>query len=509
MYKGRLLKVSVLSMFVVMISFALIGGCNNNKGSGDLGDDPIRTCDLSGGDSACQVCANQSQEACCTLTTPPGCGTVHDILNFTQCSTNHDAACKIAPPTPRPPDQVRTITFVNNCGESVWVGGQSIHLTPLLCAPNPSTVLAPAIGDCGPLGGQDSGTIPDNPEWQMAPPWSATGTPTWEIPSEKDDTTGLKGIRQLTIPDCWDSGSFYARTGCTAGDNPGELTCQTANCGSNPGAEDCGGINENKAATVTEFTLNAGIVGKCDGIDSYDVSFVAGYTMLVTIDPESNPTCPSAGIGCKKLPDCPWDTFVFEPDDPNQIGGFIKSTGDETATCLSPFSMASIGLPPFEKFTTDEMDRLGCVGNYGVSPWVNNFQWGVCMTEFKGSADTCTLSAPGKCDAHTNVPPLGNSTPPCCEAPMAMCDPYGQCDKALKRTAKWPEFKDGSTMKSSTLYIENIHGTCGDNNGSSDGVYAWSYDDGDQVLGLSNALKSCSDDEANYTITFCAEGSGN
>ena len=189
------------------------------------------------------------------------------------------------------------------------------------------------------------------------------------------------------------------------------------------------------------------------------------------------------------------------------IGDFVKSVGSEIAVCFSPFSMASIKLPPFDKFTTDEEDRLGCVKNYVETPWANDFRWGVCMLNFGDNAKSCALSAPGMCENNTNVPPLGNSTPPCCFKPMKMCDPYGQCDEALKRTAVWPKFNDNGTMTPSTKYIDNVHEACGDNKtGGQAGSYAWSYDDGDQVLGLANALFRCNDQSANYTITLCGDG---
>jgi len=71
-----------------------------------------------------------------------------------------------------------------------------------------------------------------------------------------------------------------------------------------------------------------------------------------------------------------------------------------------------------------------------------------------------------------------------------MCGPYGQCDANLQRTSAWPTY-DGGT-KNTTEYIENVHEACGDNtSGGQAGAYAWLFDDGDQVLGLANALFTC------------------
>jgi len=245
MNRTKLIRVFGVLILIIFVAMGAIGGCEKNKNSngGNDGDDngttfngsTLGVCDLSGADSICQTCANDGNQACCKISQPPpGCGTIESVENFTPCSNNLQEACRIViptptpTPTPPPPGSKRTITFVNNCGESIWVGGQSISFTPLLCEANTS-VTVPGVGDCGPEGGQSGGTIMNNTAWVGPPPWGVNGGATWEIPpSHASDTTGLKGTRQLTIPNCWDSGSFYARTVCTEGANSGELTCQTA-----------------------------------------------------------------------------------------------------------------------------------------------------------------------------------------------------------------------------------------------------------------------------------------
>ncbi len=381
---------------------------------------------------------------------------------------------------------------------------ESINFTSLLCAA--SNTGKPAIGDCGPEGGQSGNTIPNNPAWTGPPPWAADGSATWEIPSKTGDTTGLKGVRQLSVPDCWDSGILVARTGCVS-DDMGNLTCKTGNCGGTTGVVNCGGVNGPKPASLAEFTFDGGIPKNCSGEDNYDVSFVAGFNVLIEIEPQGQPKCGNAGAGCSALPTCPWDMYVFEPQAQGNIGGFVKSAPGEIGVCLSPFDMASIGLPPLDTLSMEDANRLGCVSSdYDITPWTNNDQWGVCMTSFGNNADSCALSAPGMCVAHTNVQPLGNSTPPCCGSPMNMCDPYGQCDTPLGRTAAWPTYVEGSETKTTTKYIENVHEACGDNTGGNQaGAYAWSFDDGNQVLGLANALFSCSAKNVDYTITLCGD----
>jgi hypothetical protein len=202
------------------------------------------------------------------------------------------------------------------------------------------------------------------------------------------------------------------------------------------------------------------------------------------------------------MPVCPWDTYVFQPDTQPNVGGFVETPSGDIGTCLSPFNMSSIGLPPLDSLTMDEQNRLGCVQGYDETPWTNNDAWGVCMTSFGDNTDSCALDATATCTVNTNIPPTNNSTPPCCEFPATMCDPYGQCDANLQRTSAWPTY-DGGT-KNTTEYIENVHEACGDNAGGSQaGAYAWSFDDGDQVIGLANALFTCQGDDINYVITLC------
>ena len=529
----------VYALFL-LIGLGIIGGCETSE-QGQDDDTELRTCDLTGADLACEICAQLGDAACCTLSSPAGCGTVEAITTFTTCSSDLGAACLIgtqptpeptpvptpdptpiptpnpspaptpvptpdptpAPtPTPSPTPGAHTLTIVNECTEPVWIGMESISFTPLLCETSNSG--APAIGDCGPQGGQSGNTIPNNSAWTGPPPWAADGSATWEIPTKTGDTTGLDGMRQLTVPDCWDSGILVARTGCTA-DDMGNLTCKTGNCGGTTGVENCGGINGPKPASLAEFTFDGGIPKNCAGMDNYDVSFVAGFNVAIEIEPEGEPGCGSAGAGCKELLACPWDTYVFEPQAQGNVGGFVESAQGEIGTCLSPFNMASIGLKPLDTLSTADANRLGCVSSdYDITPWTNNDAWGVCMTSFGNTADSCAMSAPGTCAANTNVLPTGNSTPPCCDSPMNMCDPYGQCDANLNRTAAWPTYVEDSVTKKTTAYIENIHTTCGDNTGNKQaGAYAWSFDDGNQVIGLANALFTCGASDVNYTITLC------
>lgn len=98
--------IHVLAVYALFVLIALgnIGGCETTgEGSGDDDDPELRTCDLTGADSACEICAQLGDAACCTLTMPAGCGSVTAITTFTTCNDDLPAACVIGgQPTPEP-----------------------------------------------------------------------------------------------------------------------------------------------------------------------------------------------------------------------------------------------------------------------------------------------------------------------------------------------------------------------------------------------------------------------
>ncbi len=144
----------------------------------------------------------------------------------------------------------RTFTLVNNTSQIIWAG---------------------ALGK----------TVPGNGGWIMAPGSSNT----------------------VTVPDTW-SGRFWGRTYCTF-NSSGKGTCETGDCGS---VLQCNGAGGVPPATLAEFTL-----GGTTGNDFYDVSFVDGFNIPMTITPvggaqpmAGNPYwCGVAGCGTDLNPNCP------------------------------------------------------------------------------------------------------------------------------------------------------------------------------------------------------------
>ena len=168
-------------------------------------------------------------------------------------SSSSTSLPSISPQSPLPPPTAtqRTFRFVNNTGQTIWVGAQG-------------------------------SVLPENGGWKL----------------DSGQT------HDITIPNGWTSGRFWGRTECTFGSGSG--TCATGDCG---GHLQCNGAGGAPPASLAEFTLNGG-----GGNDFYDVSYVDGYNvpMIITTsntqsnsqDPhrcgeagcptDVNATCPSA-----------------------------------------------------------------------------------------------------------------------------------------------------------------------------------------------------------------------
>jgi hypothetical protein len=147
----------------------------------------------------------------------------------------------------------RTFTIVNNTTQTIWAG---------------------ALGNSGQI-------APGNGGWAMAP--GAT--------------------RTVTVPDTW-GGRFWGRTYCNF-NSAGVGSCETGDCG---GVLACNGAGGIPPASLAEFTL-----GGSSGNDFYDVSFVDGFNIPMTITPVGGAQpipgnvywCGVAGCGTDLNPNCP------------------------------------------------------------------------------------------------------------------------------------------------------------------------------------------------------------
>lgn len=117
-----------------------------------------------------------------------------------------------------------TITFVNNTGQTIWVGAQH----------NP-----------------DATFLPDGGGWRL----------------DQGQT------HSVTLPNGW-AGKFWGRTGCTF-DSSGSGSCATGDCGNHL---QCNGDGSADPISLAEFKFNG-----YQGDDFYDVSYVAGYNLPIII----------------------------------------------------------------------------------------------------------------------------------------------------------------------------------------------------------------------------------
>ena len=157
----------------------------------------------------------------------------------------------------RAADGTRTITFVNNTLQTVWAG---------------------ALGNPG-------YPAPDNGGWEMAP-----GS-THSIQVQNDWRRSLLGAHYCSF------------------NGVGRGSCETGDCG---GVLECNGAGGVIPATLAEFTLGSPGVG---GNDIYDVSYVDGFNIPMTITPVGGASpserpgnsswCGVAGCGTDLNPDCP------------------------------------------------------------------------------------------------------------------------------------------------------------------------------------------------------------
>ena len=190
---------------------------------------------------------------------------------------------------------------------------------------------------------------------------------------------------------------------------------------------------------------------------------VAGFNQTAQIETDqqaSGRSCATAGT-CSAMPTCPWDRFI------NPGGtGYVKAGSGEIGTCLSPQVMAAQCLSPFSGI---DANQVGCGCPTAVSCGDGSGS-GFCCSPFATSS--------GKKGCIQDFSSTGGCHPNDCASisnydPQQICDPYGQCDSALNRTAKYPSVTVSGNSVTITDYIENIRSACSQNSG----IYTWAFDD--------------------------------
>ncbi|KAL6545941.1 hypothetical protein OROGR_009815 [Orobanche gracilis] len=175
-----------------------------------------------------------------------------------------------------------TITFVNNCGYTVWPG-----------------ILANA------------------------------GSPYF-------DSTGFElspySTRAFTAPAEW-SGRFWGRTGCSFSESV--WSCRTGDCGT--GGVECKGAGAAPPVTLADITLVTG------DSDSYDLSLVDGYNLPMTVEATGGPgMCRPTGCLNDLNRFCPGELRV---GDGEGCKSACSAFGNSEYCCSGPFSSATTCRP--------------------------------------------------------------------------------------------------------------------------------------------------------------------
>ncbi len=253
---------------------------------------------LPGADNACVVTG--------TFTTAATSGAVTEGYTMTSGSLSADATTSSVINNSSS-SAVRTITFVNNCGQNVWFGivGGAVSAAPC----NNTTNVCPYGSTCN--------TAANN----------GAGECFYNAPAPADGNyllTASGGTKTVQVVDnglqyVW-SGNMAARTAnAPAGFPCATGACATADCtGGTGGNKACPpGSGFNQPASLAEITMQRGT------IDSYDISILNGTNVPVEMTPSStlpfnpsgqqpseyNCTSPGKPTQTNGLGNCPW-TFT-------------------------------------------------------------------------------------------------------------------------------------------------------------------------------------------------------
>ncbi|KAE8010626.1 hypothetical protein FH972_006981 [Carpinus fangiana] len=136
----------------------------------------------------------------------------------------------------------------------------------------------------------------------------------------------------LAVPTSW-SGRLWGRTLC-AQDSTGGFSCVTGDCGSS--TIECAGRGGAPPATLAEFTLNG-----ANGLDFYDVSFVDGYNLPMTVTPQGGTggMCNATGCVVDLNSACPTELKVTSAGEDESVGckSACEAFGDPQFCCSGAY----------------------------------------------------------------------------------------------------------------------------------------------------------------------------
>lgn len=198
----------------------------------------------------------------------------------------------------------RTITFVNNCNESVWIGVTSSSAKAVdanggahtFCEKNTSaveSVISNPTYSC-PTGSSCLYAESASGMHSYSCYWNAPVNPSnnYQLQSGESVVTYIESAWYDKNADVQWSGNFYGRTKC----DPATGICQTGTC---PLADSSGNgacvvnVGGTQPVTLAEITMQP------DTVDSYDVSAIPGVNLPMSFgpDPKSQPAIDSYACG--------------------------------------------------------------------------------------------------------------------------------------------------------------------------------------------------------------------
>jgi hypothetical protein len=414
-------------------------------------------CTTTNGQKACMECPAGKycclQDGACfdpsTACPNTSCGGVN--CNSTQVCKKIPVVC---------PTWTHALTFMNNSSETIWLA---------------------AIPGCWKEGGT-----------QKCHPTPDPGG--WAIPS--------KGTATVQVPPCW-SGGFVFRTDCNFNEPDGKHCkqspcCKTGDCLDKDSRSAFACVSGGEApASRIEMTFDGGLDGTGNKIqsltDTYDISFVNGWTKMVTMEPAGTNWSP---IG----------------PDPSKAAYWCTQSGcDKSPVCPQPLAFTD---------TTDTVTHTYCWAPVGFSGTVHATDSSFPVT-YKGKTTTYTNDNAFKsklgcvCDNTKDIscalPPDSTNINPACNDPTGALDFYGcspysepgmshlysQCcpwtstqgetcgwDLSNPNQAKrvWPDWAQD--------YILNIKAVC-------QKAYTWQYDDTSSTY---NCVSTDLNSAVNYNV---------
>ncbi len=417
---------------------------------------------------------------------------------------------------------VRTITFINNCNQSIWFGAVSANVNGNGCRSNADCTY-PSLCNSSANAGAGYCFYPA--------PAPANGV--YQLSASGGTNTAL--MPDYGFPFIW-SGNIAGRTVCTSS------SCQTADCGGGTGGCPVG-VGFNQPATLAEFTLQRSTV------DNYDISILNGTNIGIqttpttnfsfanafspseyncgspgkvtqtnglggcswTFDPTASPTpapayryryvTATSNAGCTDSTSCPSGTvcglFYDRTASPTTLNSYCGTLlGYDTPNQVCSFKNTSLTVPSSQNnpgdvyFSCDSASGVtsngninGTVGNLAAGTAYSTWGLLACVAQPNMDLGTCFNTS-------ANPPPSTTNGCGC---------------------VNWATYGSGIVVPSTTVPCVT-NNTVWTNNvlpgivfmkQGCPTAYSWQFDDKSSLFGCDDITGSNTTNAVNYTITFC------